>query len=305
MSKQETQFKKMIQKTLLCILDGFAFGDKNFKYNAYARAKKTFFPKILKQYPYKNIKCSGQAVGLPEGQMGNSEVGHLTIGSGKVIHQMLEKIALSFQNNQFEKIDYIHNLLQQNTQNVHLIGLFSEGGVHSHCNHIIEMMKVLSEKHNVFLHIIGDGRDCPTQDLLPLLTKTISQLPENAQIATISGRYFAMDRDNRWDRIESYYNTLTGFNSSKTDDILDYISTSYKNGVTDEFIIPAILSNFHGINDGENVVFCNFRADRMRQLVDPFATQNFDKFTREKTYQNLNTAIMTDYFADNKETANF
>ncbi|MEN9782170.1 MAG: phosphoglycerate mutase [Pseudomonadota bacterium] len=292
-----------IQKTLLCILDGFAFGDENFAYNAYARAKKTFFPKILNKYPHKNIQCSGVSVGLPDGQMGNSEVGHLTIGAGKVIHQMLEKISLSFQNKEFKQIDYIKNLLQKNTQNVHLIGLFSEGGVHSHCDHIMNIATVLSEKHNVFLHIIGDGRDCPTQDLLPLLKKTLQNLLQNVHIATISGRYFAMDRDNRWDRIETYYNTLTSIDENKADSILDYISNSYQNGVTDEFIQPAILTGFNGIKDGESVVFCNFRSDRMRQIVDVFSSQNFDKFNRKITYHKLNIAIMTDYFADNKATA--
>ncbi len=246
-------------KTILCILDGFGIGDKTYKYNAIFQSKTPNFQRMLGQYSSTELETSGLAVGLPQGQMGNSEVGHMTIGCGRVIYQDLPRINLSIQNGEFDA-----KLAKTSiTNTVHLVGLCSTGGVHSSLQHIIHAYKTLkSLGKTVFLHIITDGRDVPPNEF----SSTIEQF-KGLNIATISGRFFAMDRDNKLERTQKYFASIMGDSAMKFDDIHKATEFFHSQKISDEFFEPSIIGNFNGVQNGDSIFFANFRADRMRQLT--------------------------------------
>lgn len=247
----------MGKKVILCILDGFGVGEKSYEFNAVFRSNTQNFQRFLQEYPNAMLETSGEAVGLPEGQMGNSEVGHMAIGSGRVMYQDLPRINKEILNGKLEK--KLANLEINNT--VHLVGLCSNGGVHSSLEHIKYMYETL-EKHGkkVILHIITDGRDVPPQEFGSTLEKF-----HGMTVGTVSGRFFAMDRDKKWERTAQYFEALKG-NGKKYASLNEIVSYNYQNKITDEFFEPAILEGYDGIKNGETLLIANFRADRVRQL---------------------------------------
>ena len=282
----------MSKKTVLIITDGIGH-NSSCNFNAFCNAKKPTYDYLFSNVPYSLIHTYGEYVGLPEDQMGNSEVGHMTIGSGRVLYQDLVKIHLAIKNDTLKDNVIVKNTIEK-SNNIHLIGLASDGGVHSHIDHIIALAKIAQNKNKkVWLHLITDGRDVAPDCAKIYIEKVINICNENIKIATIGGRYYGMDRDNRWDRVELAYNAITNATPKTKDNILDFIDNSYKNEIFDEFLIPTALDGYDGIKDGDGVIFCNFRSDRARELSSVFAKDDFKEF--EKKPLNVQIASMTLY----------
>ena len=282
----------MSKKTILIITDGIGH-NSSCNFNAFCNAKKPTYDYLFSNVPYSLIHTYGEYVGLPEDQMGNSEVGHMTIGSGRVLYQDLVKIHLAIKNDTLKDNVIVKNTIEK-SNNIHLIGLASDGGVHSHIDHIIALAKIAQNKNKkVWLHLITDGRDVAPDCAKIYIEKVINICNENIKIATIGGRYYGMDRDNRWDRVELAYNAIANATPKTKDNILDFIDNSYKNEIFDEFLIPTALDGYDGIKDGDGVIFCNFRSDRARELSSVFAKNDFKEF--EKKTLNVQIASMTQY----------
>ena len=282
----------MSKKTVLIITDGIGH-NSSCSFNAFCNAKKPTYDYLFSNVPYSLIHTYGEYVGLPEDQMGNSEVGHMTIGSGRVLYQDLVKIHLAIKNDTLKDNVIVKNTIEK-SNNIHLIGLASDGGVHSHIDHIIALAKIAENKNKkVWLHLITDGRDVAPDCAKIYIEKVINICNENIKIATIGGRYYGMDRDNRWDRVELAYNAIANATPKTKDNILDFIDNSYKNEIFDEFLIPTALDGYDGIKDGDGVIFCNFRSDRARELSSVFAKNDFKEF--EKKTLNVQIASMTQY----------
>lgn len=282
----------MSKKTVLIITDGIGH-NSSCTFNAFCNAKKPTYDYLFSNVPYSLIHTYGEYVGLPDNQMGNSEVGHMTIGSGRVLYQDLVKIHLAIKNDTLKDNVIVKNTIEK-SNNIHLIGLASDGGVHSHIDHIIALAKIAQNKNKkVWLHLITDGRDVAPDCAKIYIEKVINICNENIKIATIGGRYYGMDRDNRWDRVELAYNAIANATPKTKDNILDFIDNSYKNEIFDEFLIPTALDGYDGIKDGDGVIFCNFRSDRARELSSVFAKNDFKEF--EKKTLNVQIASMTQY----------
>ncbi|MCT7496683.1 2,3-bisphosphoglycerate-independent phosphoglycerate mutase [Aliarcobacter cryaerophilus] len=282
----------MGNKTVLIITDGIGHNISS-SFNAFCNAKKPTYDYLFKNVPYSLIHTYGEYVGLPDNQMGNSEVGHMTIGSGRVLYQDLVKIHLAIKNDTLKDNVIVKSTIEK-SNNIHLIGLASDGGVHSHIDHIIALAKIAQNKNKkVWLHLITDGRDVAPDCAKIYIEKVINICNENIKIATIGGRYYGMDRDNRWDRVELAYNAIANATPKTKDNILDFIDNSYKNEIFDEFLIPTALDGYDGIKDGDGVIFCNFRSDRARELSSVFAKNDFKEF--EKKTLNVQIASMTQY----------
>ncbi|MFA8026810.1 2,3-bisphosphoglycerate-independent phosphoglycerate mutase [Helicobacter pylori] len=282
----------MAQKTLLIITDGIGYR-KDSDHNAFFHAKKPTYDLMFKTLPYGLVDTHGLSVGLPEGQMGNSEVGHMCIGTGRVLYQDLVKISLSLQNDGLKNNPAFLNTIQK-SKVVHLMGLMSDGGVHSHIEHFIALALECEKSHKkVFLHLITDGRDVAPKSALTYLKQMQNICNENIQIATISGRFYAMDRDKRFERIELAYHSLMGLNNTPLSPS-EYIQSQYDKNITDEFIMPACFKNYCGMQDGESFIFINFRNDRAREIVSALGQKEFSGFERE-TFKKLHIATMTPY----------
>jgi len=290
--------------TLLCILDGLGL-NPNPKGNAFAQAKKPNLEKLLATCPNNTLITYGERVGLPEGQMGNSEVGHLNIGAGRVVEQWLLRISRALNGNFLANSDAFLNFTKnsQASKNLHLIGLFSDGGVHSHSEHLLPLLNKLPKVagQNIYLHLITDGRDTsPTRSLeqVKQLQTKLSAF-ENVKIKSICGRFFAMDRDKRWERTEKAYRALILGDAQRISDPLKYISDSYQNGVTDEFLEPALLDPSPAeLND--SVIFWNFREDRARQISKAICVENFDGFKRSLQIDPQRSLSFTEYDHNDK-----
>lgn len=267
----------MNNKVLLMILDGWGI-TKNTKSSALDIAKTPYIDELYKNYSNSFLITHGLNVGLPEGQMGNSEVGHVNLGAGRIIYQDLAKINLSIKNDnlkdQIKIIDSI-NYAKKYNKNVHLIGLTSDGGVHSHINHLIELIKIYDEKNipNIFIHAFTDGRDVDPHSGINFI-RNLEKITKktSAKIATIVGRYYAMDRDNRWDRTKIAYDLITNSIGERSRNIVESIKKSYDLGISDEFLKPIVMENEYNqpiakIEEEDVVVFFNFRTDRCRQLT--------------------------------------
>lgn len=260
---------------VLCILDGWGIADpKHDKYNAIKQANAPYWNYLLNNFPNSKLYTSGTAVGLPEGQMGNSEVGHMTIGSGRVIYQDLVRINKSIENGSLEKESIIQNLIKKHqnlNSSVHLLGLCSDGGVHSHIIHMIYLAKLLAANNIVVkLHLFLDGRDVAPRSA-SIYLKQIDELIKqhnNIEIATISGRFYAMDRDNRTERTNLCLNAIKASLGIKINNFHEYIQAQYAKDISDEFITPATCINYSGIQTGDSILFTNFRSDRIRQLAE-------------------------------------
>ena len=282
----------MSKKTVLIITDGIGH-NSSCSFNAFCNAKKPTYDYLFSNVPYSLIHTYGEYVGLPDNQMGNSEVGHMTIGSGRVLYQDLVKIHLAIKNDSLKDNSVVKSTIEK-SNNIHLIGLASDGGVHSHIDHIIALAKIAENKNKkVWLHLITDGRDVAPDCAKIYIKQVIDICNDNIKIATIGGRYYGMDRDNRWDRVELAYNAIANATPKTKDNILDFIDNSYKNEIFDEFLIPTALDGYDGIKDGDGVIFCNFRSDRARELSSVFAKDDFKEF--EKKPLNVQIASMTQY----------
>lgn len=282
----------MTKKAVLVITDGIGYCSKT-QYNAFYNATKPTYDKLFSTTPHSLIDTFGLSVGLPEGQMGNSEVGHMSIGSGRVLYQDLVKISLALNENRFKDNAEFKNLLAKSNR-LHLIGLMSDGGVHSHIEHFMSIADLAArENKEVFLHLITDGRDVSPTSAKKYLEQVNLHVNQNIKIATISGRFFTMDRDNRWERVQKGYEAIVDA-TPKTDMLpSEYIDASYAKGETDEFIEPAAFGGYEGMRDGDSVLTINFRSDRMREIVSAIADKNFSGF--EKQHVAINLATITEY----------
>lgn len=290
---------------LLMILDGWGYSPVS-KGNAIAQAHKPNFDQLLETYPHILLQASGEAVGLPAGQMGNSEVGHLNIGAGRVVYQELTRIFKAIKTGEFAKNPILGEAMERVKNGpgaLHLMGLVSDGGVHSHLDHLfalLEMAKTIGVK-KVYIHVVLDGRD-----VLPQSAKTyLGQLNEKmeelgiGQIATVSGRYYLMDRDQRWDRVEKAYQALVQGEGIKAPNLFAAVEQSYDVRVNDEFVVPTVIIDGEGqplgkIQEGDSVIFFNFRSDRARQISHAFVDEKFTGFER-KEHPNIHYVCLTEY----------
>ena len=286
-----------MKKIMLCILDGVGVTETK-KGNAFYNAKTPTIDKLLNTYPNTLIEASGEYVGLPKGQMGNSEVGHMTIGGGKVIYQSLQYINKKIEDNEFKNNEEILNIInhvKNNNSKLHLMGLLSDGGVHSHINHLFELLEMCKENNieNVYIHVFTDGRDTlPTSGInyIKMLEDKLEEL-KIGKIASISGRYYAMDRDNRYDRIKECYDVIVNGNNYQEKNIKEVIQESYDKDVTDEFISPVLLNKEGIIEKDDGIIVYNFRPDRLREILTVLTDNEFDKF-ETKNLDNLKIVSM-------------
>ena len=286
--------------TLLLILDGYGIRGERAG-NAVALAEKPELDAIFKNYPHMLLRASGEAVGLPAGQMGNSEVGHTNIGAGRVVYQDLPRITRAIADGSFfENEALVRAMTNAKGHTLHIMGLCSDGGVHSHLSHILallDMAKQYDLKH-VVVHCFLDGRDVPPMSASDYIQTLKAHMKENnlGVIGVVSGRYYAMDRDKRWERLEKAYDALTLSDGRQAIKAEDAIDMAYEYGETDEFVLPSVISN-HPIQDGDSVIFANFRPDRARELTRALVDPDFDGFMRKTFPQNLTFVCMTEYDA--------
>ncbi len=294
--------------TALMILDGFGLGGVDCL-NAIETADTPNLDKIFQTYPHTEIKASGMAVGLPEGQMGNSEVGHLNIGAGRVVYQELTRITKSILDGDFFEKSAFTDAMQtakKADKALHLFGLLSDGGVHSHIDHYIAMVELAKRQdlEKVYLHCFMDGRDVPPQSgkcFVEQMQQALNRIGVG-QIATVIGRYYAMDRDNRWERVEQAYNAIVFGEGTTGEDPAAMVQQSYDAGVTDEFIKPIVITRddkpVATVLQGDSIIFVNFRPDRAREITSSFILKDFDSFVRKNGYFKVNYVSMTQYDAD-------
>jgi len=298
---------KRPKPVLLTVLDGWGFSPET-KGNAIALARKPHYDALLRDFPNTLIHTSGPFVGLPEGQMGNSEVGHLNIGAGRIIHMDITRIDLAIESGAFFREPLLLQAMERGrARQLHLLGLVSDGGVHSHLEHLFALLRMAREKgvERVFVQCFMDGRDTPPNsgmDYLRQLQHAMRELGVG-RIATVIGRYYAMDRDNRWERIEKAYRAMVhGEAEHKSADPVAAIRRSYEQGVTDEFVKPIVITTDGSapqpvglIRDDDAVIFFNFRADRARQTTRALAEPGFHQFADPRRPQNLFFVAMTQY----------
>ena len=288
---------------MLMILDGFGIAPKS-EGNPVALANKPNYDKLVSEYPTTELQASGMAVGLPEGQMGNSEVGHLNIGAGRIVYQELTRITKAIQDGDFFENEALLKAMKNAKENnaaLHLMGLLSDGGVHSHIEHLRGLLEFAKKEglQKVYVHAFMDGRDVPPSSGKDFIIKTEEMMKEVGvgQIATVSGRYYAMDRDNRWERVELAYNALVLGKGETATSAVEAIEKSYHDNKTDEFVLPCVvLEDGHPtatIKNGDSVVFFNFRPDRAREITRAINDKVFDGFKRETL--NLTFVTMTQY----------
>ena len=286
-----------MKKVLLCVLDGVGLS-KIKDGNALINANKPNIDYLMKEYPNKGINASGTFVGLPDGQMGNSEVGHLTIGAGRIIYQSLELINRAIKDESFYSNESFLNAIRhakENNSKLHIMGLLSDGGVHSHINHIKALLKLCKKEDfsNVYFHIFTDGRDTFKESSISYIDDLNNEINELGigKICTISGRYYAMDRDKRWDRLKKCYDVIVNNTGNKCDDYKKYITDSYEKVITDEFIEPVIIDESGKIEENDSIIWANFRPDRAIQILRSLVDPNFDGFDR-KIFNNLYLTTM-------------
>ena len=289
---------------MLLILDGWGYRKEITPDNAIEQGHTPNWHQCLKEYPHCLVQTSGLAVGLPEGQMGNSEVGHTNLGAGRVVMQDLPKIDLAVKDGSLAQnpvLLKLINTLKENNKTCHLMGLMSPGGVHSSQHHIAALAAILNE-HGIKtdVHAFLDGRDTPPESAAGFVAdfeKEIAAMT-NVKIATVAGRFYAMDRDKRWDRVEKAYNNMVLADGKHFDDAVEAIKVSYAEKVSDEFVVPAVIGDYQGFEDGDAVLMANFRADRAREILYALADKEFTGFERKKTVELSMAVGMTEYSVD-------
>lgn len=285
----------------LLIVDGWGLADTQAAANPFSKAQTPFINSLFANYPHTALKAAGEAVGLPQGQMGNSEVGHLNIGAGRVVYQDYTLINQAVANNQLMSNSVLIKSLQDLKKRggaLHLVGLVSDGGVHSHLKHLFALLEVakVKEVSEVFIHAILDGRDVSPRSALKYLKQVQAKIKalKLGQIATIGGRYYYMDRDQRWERIKLAYQAMAKGEGPEEKDEIAVVEKAYQQGIDDEFIKPTVLLN-RGISAKDCVLFFNFRADRARQLTKAFTMKDFDLFPLKQFSGALDFITMTEY----------
>ena len=287
--------------TVLMILDGYGLNDK-CEHNAVCEAKTPIMDQLMSQCPYVKGQASGLAVGLPDGQMGNSEVGHLNMGAGRVVYQELTRITKAIQDGDFfeneELVKAVENAKANNSA-LHLFGLLSDGGVHSHITHVFGLLELAKRKglEKVYVHCFLDGRDTPPASGKSYVEQLQAKMDEIGvgEIGVISGRYYAMDRDNRWDRVQKAYNAIALGEGEHAATAHEAMEQSYANGVTDEFVVPVIVTEGATVKDDDAIIFANFRPDRAREITRAFVDPEFTGF--ERVQPKIHYVCMTQYDA--------
>jgi len=291
------------KKVILIIMDGWGLGKKKSA-DAIQNANVPFVSSLYKKYPNTTLVTCGEAVGLPDGQMGNSEVGHLNLGAGRIVYQELQRINVAIRDGSFAKNEVLLQsirLAKTSGKPLHLLGLVSDGGVHSHINHLKALVDVCKNEGltNVFIHAFTDGRDTDPKSGLGFITELQKHLNGSVgKIATISGRYFAMDRDKRWERVKLAYDALVNGEGEKSGDAIEAIKQSYQNNTTDEFIKPTVITTAGNapvavIKDGDVAICFNFRTDRCREITEVLTQQDFPENGMHKL--SLDYTTMTQY----------
>ncbi len=288
---------------MLMILDGFGYREE-IKGNAVKGAKTPNLDKLFKTYPNTLIGASGLDVGLPDGQMGNSEVGHTNIGAGRIVYQELTRITKAVQDGEIFNNEALVSAMENCKENgsaLHLAGLLSDGGVHSHNSHLYALLDMAKKYglEKVYVHAILDGRDVPPDSGLGFVKDLFFKTKEKGigQIATISGRYYAMDRDNRWERVEKAYNAIVNGKGVEFDCGKEAVEASYANGVTDEFVVPVVLNGYEGVKENDSFIFYNFRPDRAREITRTLVDKDFSGFERSRGFIPVKYVCMTQYDA--------
>ena len=291
----------MSKKALLMILDGWGIGNHSHADVIY-NTPTPYWDYLLKTYPHSQLQASGENVGLPDGQMGNSEVGHLNIGAGRIVYQDLVKINKACADNsilQNKEIVSAFSYARDNGKNIHFMGLTSNGGVHSSLDHLFKLCDIAKEYglENTFIHCFMDGRDVPPTSGAEYIDELQQELDKIGvgKIATVSGRYYAMDRDNRWERVVKAYDAMVNGEGVKAPDPVAMMRENYKNGVTDEFTVPAVVTENATIRSGDSVIFFNFRPDRAREMTRAMTQADFDGFERSKVPALADFVTMTEY----------
>lgn len=287
----------------LIIMDGYGI-NSNKEGNAIAAANTPNLDSYIKNYPNTQLLASGLAVGLPDGQMGNSEVGHTNIGAGRVVYQMLVKITKDIEDGVFFENEALKNAMQAAKDSgnaLHLMGLLSDGGVHSHNKHLYGLLEMAKKMglEKVYVHTFHDGRDVPPTSGVEYMQQLVDEIEKIGcgSVATISGRYYAMDRDNAWDRVEKAYNAIVLGEGKEASDPVEAIKASYEEGVTDEFIVPTVINKDGMVKEGDSVIMFNFRPDRARQITRTFVDPEFNGFERKNGFFKLNFVCMAQYDA--------
>lgn len=293
--------------TALIILDGFGLRGEDAD-NAVNQANKPNFDSYWAEYPHATLTACGEAVGLPDGQMGNSEVGHTNIGAGRIVYQNLTKINVAIRDRSFMDNEVLQKGMQyakDNQKAVHLMGLLSDGGIHSHINHLFALLEMAKsyDLNQVYVHSFLDGRDVGPQTAKIYITALLEKMKELqvGQLATVSGRYYAMDRDNRWERVRKVYDAICYGEGPAYHDPLAAVEANYAEEIYDEFVIPSVLVNdqeepIAKLQSGDMIVFYNFRPDRAIQISNAFTREDFDGFERKAEYpQNLHYICMTHF----------
>ncbi len=291
----------MSKKALLMILDGWGFGNHG-KGDVIFNTPTPYWDYLMSTYPHSQLQASGENVGLPDGQMGNSEVGHLNIGAGRVVYQDLVKINRACADGsilQNKEIVAAYSYAKENGKNLHLMGLTSDGGVHSSLEHLFKLIDIASEYgiDNTYVHCFMDGRDTDPKSGVGFISQLVGR---NAKVASIIGRYYAMDRDKRWERVKVAYDLLVSGEGKKATDMVKAVEESYADGVTDEFILPIVNSNYDGtIKEGDVVIFFNYRNDRAKELTVVLTQQDMPEAGMH-TIPGLQYYCMTPYDASFK-----
>ncbi|MFH1239988.1 MAG: 2,3-bisphosphoglycerate-independent phosphoglycerate mutase [Candidatus Diapherotrites archaeon] len=291
-----------MKPVVLVVMDGFGIGKKG-KYNAIENADTKNFDYFWKNYPHSKLKAHGEFVGLPKGYQGSSEVGHLNIGAGRVVLQSLARINEEIRKKKFFKnkafLKAIRNCKKKKSK-LHLTGLVQDEGVHSHQEHLFSLLELCRKEKfkDVKIHFFADGRDTPPKSALKFLKSLEKKMKKTGigEIATVSGRYYAMDRDNRWKRIEKAYDAIAKGEGIKSKTAELAIKNAYKRKETDEFVLPSVIGNYTGVCDDDSVIFFNYRADRARQITKAFVENNFKEFKRKKL--KITYVCMTQYYKD-------
>ncbi|WP_101773346.1 2,3-bisphosphoglycerate-independent phosphoglycerate mutase [Peptostreptococcus faecalis] len=293
----------MKKPVVLTIMDGFGY-NPNTKGNAVAKAGTPNIDRLMKNYPHELINASGLDVGLPTGQMGNSEVGHTNIGAGRIVYQDLTRITKAIEDgNFFENKDLLSAMSNAKEKSLHILGLLSDGGVHSHIDHLKAVIKMAKENDvkNVFVHAFTDGRDTDPQSAINYVAEIEEYMKEigAGKFATVSGRYYAMDRDKRWDRVQKAYEAIVDSKGEFANSAKECIENSYKADINDEFVVPTVITENNKpvahIESGDSVVFFNFRPDRAREITRAIVDEKFDGF--ERAYIPTEYICMTTYDA--------
>lgn len=284
----------------LIIMDGYGYGDTADPNNAVQIARTPVIDGLKQKFPATHIFASGEYVGLPDGQMGNSEVGHTNIGAGRIIYQNLTRITKAIKDGDFfanKVLLGVTDAVKAKGGALHLMGLVSPGGVHSHSEHLYGLLELAAKQgiEKVYVHAFLDGRDVDPSSAAEYVAELQSKIDEIGcgTIATLSGRYYAMDRDNRWERVQKAYDAIARGEGVAADDAVEAVKASYAQNVTDEFVVPVVVGAYKGVNEGDGVIFFNFRPDRARELTHAFTDAEFSGFPRKDVKPAF--ATMTQY----------